>query len=100
MTTCVRALATRPRHRPLRLEARFTIAVVKTPLYEGLLRRPTPRTRRGTSNRYALFAFRSLKPSFVVMNLETLFQLLSLGLIVAAGPLIVILLSTRAESGL
>jgi hypothetical protein len=34
------------------------------------------------------------------MNLETLFQLLSLGLIVAAGPLIVILLSTRAESGL
>lgn len=34
------------------------------------------------------------------MNLEVLFQLLSLALIVAAGPLIVVLLSSQAESGL
>ena len=34
------------------------------------------------------------------MNFETLFQLLALAAIVAAGPLIVVLLSTRAESGL
>jgi hypothetical protein len=37
---------------------------------------------------------------FESMNFETLFQLLALAAIVAAGPLIVVLLSSRAESGL
>ena len=34
------------------------------------------------------------------MNLEVLFQLISLALILAAGPLVIVLLSTQTGNGL